>query len=126
MRLHTGMYGHQAFALKVDWEKKPLPHRGIEPASAACRSDAVSTEPHPFPSAKPVANSNCKRNERQFIVSVAKSVLPANCVSAGLPSRSGDVAVYVLDVNQPILPTLFILFLCLFLSLCPFQLYFIP
>ena len=28
------------------WEKNPLPHRGIEPASAACRSDAVSTELH--------------------------------------------------------------------------------
>ena len=28
-------------ALKVDWEKNPLPHQGIEPASAACRSDAL-------------------------------------------------------------------------------------
>ena len=33
--------------LKVDWEKNPLPHRGIEPASAACRSDDLPTEPHP-------------------------------------------------------------------------------
>ena len=30
------------------------------------------------------------------------------------------------DINQPSFPTLFILFLCLFLSLWPFQLYFIP
>ena len=29
-------------ALTVDWEKNPLPHRGIEPASAACRSDALT------------------------------------------------------------------------------------
>ena len=34
-------------ALKVDWEKNPLLHRGIEPASAACRSDALPTELHP-------------------------------------------------------------------------------
>ena len=37
-------------ALKVDWGgggKNPLPHRGIEPASAACRSDALPTELHP-------------------------------------------------------------------------------
>ena len=31
-------------ALKVDsWKKNPLPHRGIEPASKACRSDALPT-----------------------------------------------------------------------------------
>ena len=41
-------------------------------------------------------------------------------------SRGGHVAVYVFDINQPSLPTPFILFLCLFLSLRPFQLYFIP
>ena len=32
-------------AQKVDsGRKNPLPHRGIEPASAACRSDALPTE----------------------------------------------------------------------------------
>ena len=42
------------------------------------------------------------------------------------------VAVYVFDVNQPSFPNpfsfflFFLLFLCLFLSLWPFQLYFIP
>ena len=29
------------------WEKNPLLHRGIEPASAACRSEAQPTELHP-------------------------------------------------------------------------------
>ena len=29
------------------WEKHLLPHRGIEPASAACRTDALLTELHP-------------------------------------------------------------------------------
>ena len=48
------------------------------------------------------------------------------CVPAGSPSRGGDVTVYVLDISQPSLPTPFILFLYLFLSLWPFQLYFIP
>ena len=47
-------------------------------------------------------------------------------VPAGSPSRGGNVAVYVFDINQPSLPTLFILFLCLFLFLWSFQLYFIP
>ena len=45
--LHAGVYGR----LKSwNWEKKNLPHRGIEPAYAACRSDALSTELHPRPS----------------------------------------------------------------------------
>ena len=47
-------------------------------------------------------------------------------IPAGSPSRGGDVTVYVLDINQPSLPTLFILFLCLFLSPWSFQLYFLP
>ena len=38
----------------------------------------------------------------------------------------GDATVYVLDISQPSLPTPFILFLCLFLFLWLFQLYFIP
>ena len=37
-------------ALKVDFERKiPLKLRGIEPASAPCRSDVLSTELHPPP-----------------------------------------------------------------------------
>ena len=54
------------------------------------------------------------------------SFLSVLVVPAGSPSRGGDVTVYVKDLNQPSLPTLFFsLFLCLFLSLLPFQLYFI-
>ena len=35
-------------ALKADsGRKNPLPHQGIEPASAACRSGALPTELHP-------------------------------------------------------------------------------
>ena len=37
-------------------------------------------------------------------------------VPAGSPSRGGDVTVDVSDINQPSLPTLFILLLSLFLS----------
>ena len=42
-------------------------------------------------------------------------------------SCGGDVAacVFEFDINQPSLPTLFILFLCQFMSLWPFQQYFI-
>ena len=51
------------------------------------------------------------------------SLLLLPLVPVGSPFRGGDVTVYVLDINQPSLPTLFIVFLCLFLSLCPFQLH---
>ena len=47
-------------------------------------------------------------------------------VPAGPPSRGGDVTVYVLEINQPSLPSLFILYLWLFLFLLPFHMYFIP
>ena len=53
MRLHTGVYGHRERVCTERWlwEKNPLPHRRIEPASAACRSDALTnwaTSPFPF------------------------------------------------------------------------------
>ena len=43
---HGGVYGHRKRVCTESWlwEKNPLPHRGIEPASAACRSDALPTE----------------------------------------------------------------------------------
>ena len=47
-------------------------------------------------------------------------------IPVGSPSRGGDIAVFVLDIDQQSLPTLFVLSLCLFLSLWSFQLYFIP
>ena len=61
-------------------------------------------------------NKNCllssrSRSQRGFILSK---------VPAGSPSRGGDVKVYVLDINQPSLPTPFTLFLRLFLSYGPF------
>ena len=51
MRLYTGVYGNCKRVYTENWfcEKNPLPHRGIEPASAACRSDALPTELHPHP-----------------------------------------------------------------------------
>ena len=48
------------------------------------------------------------------------SVLTVPGVPSGSPSRGGDVKVCVLDMNQPSLPTLFNLFLCLLLSYGPF------
>ena len=55
MRLHTGAYGHRKRVCTERWlwEKNPLQHRGIEPASAACRSDALLTELHSHLSLKP-------------------------------------------------------------------------
>ena len=60
-------------------------------------------------------------SERSPCRSHLKEVVPADS-----PSRGGDGTVYVLDVKQPSLPTLFTLFLCLFLSLWSYQIYFIP
>ena len=59
---------------------------------------------------------------RSIPVLYSQVIFLQSLVPAGSPSRGGDVMVYVLDINQPSLPTLFILFLCLFLSLWPFQL----
>ena len=41
--VHTGAYGHCKRVCTESWllEKNPLPHRGIEPAPAACRSNAL-------------------------------------------------------------------------------------
>ena len=66
---------------------------------------------------------SCTPSPRGYSVPVSISVVMALSMV-----RGGDVAVYVYDMNQPSLPTpsFFILFLCLFLSLWPFQLYFIP
>ena len=36
-------------ALKADWEKNPLPHRGMEPVPAASRSDALQIKLPPPP-----------------------------------------------------------------------------
>ena len=49
MWLHTGVYRHWKRVCTESWlwEKDPLPPRGIEPASATCRSDALPTELHP-------------------------------------------------------------------------------
>ena len=59
-----------------------------------------------------------------FCFSLCLSTCPAP--SSVSPSRGGDVTVYVSDINQPSLPTLFILLLSLFLSSWPFRLYFVP
>ena len=41
-------------ALKVDWEKNPLPHQGIEPALAACQSMLYHLSYIPSPVTKPL------------------------------------------------------------------------
>ena len=48
-----GLYGHCKTVCtgRCLWEKNPLPHRGLEPASVlrlACRSDALLTELFPL------------------------------------------------------------------------------
>ena len=48
--VRTEAYGHRMRVCTESWlweKKKNFPHRGIEPASAACRSDVLPTELHP-------------------------------------------------------------------------------
>ena len=44
---------------------------------------------------------------RSFSCITIQDTFPAPNVPAGSPSRGGDVAVYVLDINKPSLPTPF-------------------
>ena len=47
---HRGVQTHVRVCTESGlWEKNPLPHRGIEPASTVCGFDAVPTELHPNP-----------------------------------------------------------------------------
>ena len=48
--------------MKADWEKNPLQHWGIEPASVVCRSDFLPTELHPHPPFKPFEHSDSGLN----------------------------------------------------------------
>ena len=50
---------------KLTREKNPLPHRGIEPASAACRSNTLSTELHPRPFQSPLLSVSLRACLRQ-------------------------------------------------------------
>ena len=49
MQLHIGVCRHckRVYAESWLWERNPLLHQGIKPASVACQSDALPTEPHP-------------------------------------------------------------------------------
>ena len=50
-----------------------------------------------------------------------QSVACVNSVPAGSPSRGGDVAIYVFDTNEPSLPTLFLFFYSVLVSVSVFQ-----
>ena len=97
------------------------------PPSRSWASQPVQTSNRTQQTKTPVSLTNWKLagvGSFWHCLSGNRSLTPA-LVPAGSPSRGGDVTVYVLDINQPSLPTLFIQFLCLFLPLWPFQRYFI-
>ena len=108
-----------------------MPHRGIEPALAACRFDVLPTKLHPRPGhIKTREHLETKFLTGSFYLDLFFPVEKASSVKsvpAGSSSRGGDVAVYAFDMNQQSLPTpfFFILLLCQFLFLWRFQLYFI-
>ena len=66
-----------------------------------------------------------KRRLKMFVMILSNKVLTSHRPN-GLTFTWWDVAVCVFDIDQRSLPTTFILFLCLFLTLWPFRLYFIP
>ena len=71
------------------WEKNPLPHRGIEPESAACRSDALSTELHPQPNDTVLQRMNDLMSAVSFtffFLSVTVTELPRKDTSHEMPA----------------------------------------
>ena len=97
-----------------------FPH--ASPAAAPQRSNALRRGfelAHGVNSTKPVSICCCVACGCDCRVCLRRPVHLA-IVPAGSPSRGGDVKVCVLDMNQPSLPTLFNLFLCLLLSYGPF------
>ena len=86
MRFQTEVYGHRKTVCTESWlwEKNPLPHRGIEPASAACRSDALLAElyPQPVSSLSLYDEGTCIRNSESQPTSDWR-----NCVSLRFDHR---------------------------------------
>ena len=95
MRLHTGVYGHRKRVhRKLPLGENILPHRGTEPASAACRYDALPTELHPHPVSHfqfsfCLLHSNSKKKNYELL---------AHVVSLAVVSVSNDT-MYLLLVS---------------------------
>ena len=49
------------------WEKIPMPQLGIEPVSAACRSNILPTELHPHPSSLILLTAKCGGKTRKGV-----------------------------------------------------------
>ena len=103
MRFHTGVYRHRERVCTESglWEKNPLLHRGIEPASAACRSDALPTELHEKKKKK-------EEKEKRMWVAICPidpsfgSCLPANSLSLfGLISTPSSPRRTLIFKNSP-------------------------
>ena len=71
MRFHTGSYGHRERVCTESWlwEKNPSQHQGIEPASAAWRSDALPSEiqTHPTCTVKQCGKNNNSEPQKQVV-----------------------------------------------------------
>ena len=74
--------------------------------------------------AKPQGEFPRGRNSAQTLCPT--KVLRVRIPTGSSPSRGGDVAVYVVDINQPSLPTPFYSVLVSISVLWSFELYFIP
>ena len=67
-------------AMKVtSGRKNPLPRRGIEPATAACRSDALPTDLHPH-AVRPLTRTSClQRTRLSFVSSEGRDKFSRTC-----------------------------------------------
>ena len=127
-----GLYDVISFRVNTNW----VDGRCLS-VSPSCATHTLRT-----PMAKVRLGQGARRQDDEpFVHASSGSTLvqnssePVSPVPAGSLLRGGDVTVYVYDINQPSLPLLYracplllllILILCLFLSLWPFQLHFIP
>ena len=100
------VYGHRKRVCTESWlwEKNPLARGGIEPVSAACRSDAVPTELYPHP---PFHNS--LRSWAQFYKAIRSFDTHKFCTTSSptweqvydcLVSRASRLANQRYDVSQ--------------------------
>ena len=87
-----GLYGHRKEVCTESWhwEKPPLPHRKIEPVSAACRSQGLPTELHPRPKLKILLSTN-KQSKKWNTYLLAGWILPVRICTRRL-SRSHILA----------------------------------
>ena len=110
MRLHTRVYGHCKRVCTESWlwDKNPLPHRGIQPASSACRTDALTNW-----ATSPPREQQPKRRIRGVAETrLCHSTLPVGPIALlvlGIRPRTGELRTQKLKSHLPRIQSLKVL-----------------